>query len=304
VSRARLVFALQATLGAVAAVVVGLALIVSLTGVSFAAPSAEALAAACRDFALPHVTPASVAGLALGSFAVAVLLLAVRSAVRQVRASRRFLARLRAHRVGPGGSVVFDEAAPQAFCAGLWRPRVYVSTGALGSLGPDELDAVLAHEAHHARLRDPLRVLITRTLSDALFFLPAVRRLAERYGALAELAADQAAVRAHGPQPLASARLAFARADPAVVGIAPERVDQLLGDRPPWELPLALIAWALVALAAVAVVALRIESATEHTTLNLPLVASQLCMLLMAVVPLVVGAGAVLGARRLARRAG
>lgn len=303
-SRARFVFALQAALGAAAATVVGFALIVSLTGVSFAAPSAQGLADACTDFALPHVTAASVAGLALGSFAVAVLWLAVRSAVRQVRASHRFVARLHVQGDGPEGVVVFHDPAPRAFCVGLLRPRVYLSTGALRSLEPEELAAVLAHEAHHARLRDPLRVLITRTLGDALFFLPAVRRLAERYGALAELAADEAAVRARGAQPLASALLAFERADPAVIGIAPERVDQLLGDRPAWELPLALIAWALVVLTAVAVVALRLESAMGGATLSLPLVAARLCMVAMAVVPLVLGAGAVLGVRRLTRRPG
>ncbi|MDP9260088.1 MAG: M56 family metallopeptidase, partial [Actinomycetota bacterium] len=216
-TRARFVFALQATLGVAAAAVVGLALVVSLTGVSFAVPSAQALAAACQDFALPEVTPLSLLGLALGSFAVAVLWLAARSAIRQLRASRRFVARLHVHDDGPAGSIVFDDAAPRAFCAGLLRPRVYVSSGALRSLDSEELGAVLAHEAHHARLRDPLRVLIARTLSDALFFLPAVRRLADRYGALAELAADEAAVRARGTQPLASALLAFEQADPAVV---------------------------------------------------------------------------------------
>jgi Zn-dependent protease with chaperone function len=301
VPRARFVFALQAALGAIAAAVVGLALIVSLTGVSFAAPSARALAQACQNFALPHVTAVSLAGLALGSCAVAVLWLAARSATRQLRASRQLLARLHVHGDGPDGAVVFDDPVPRAFCAGVLRPRVYVSSGALHSLTPEELDAVLAHEAHHARLCDPLRVLIARTLSDALFFLPAVRRLGERYSALAELAADEAAVRARGTQPLASALLAFEQADPAVVGIAPERVDQLLGDRPAWELPLALIAWALVALTALAVVALRLESAMGGTTINLPLAAARLCMLAMAVVPLVLGAGALLGVGRLAR---
>jgi len=176
---------------------------------------------------------------------------------------------------------------------------VYVSTGALARLSREELDAVLAHEAHHARLRDPLRVLFARVLGDALFFLPGVRQLGNRYGALAEMAADQAAVRAAGDRaPLASALLTFESADPAVVGIAAERVDHLLGDAPPWQLPAALLAWTVVSLSAFGVLALRLEQAGAHSELSLPVVAAQTCMLLMALVPLLVGAGVVLGARR------
>jgi Zn-dependent protease with chaperone function len=200
--------------------------------------------------------------------------------------------------------VLFEHSEPRAFCAGLLRPRIYLSTGALSVLSSDELDAVLAHEAHHARVRDPLRVFVVRVVSDALFFLPAARKLAERYAALAELAADAAAVRRRGPQPLASALLTFEAADPAVVGIAPERVDHLLGERPAWQLPVALIAWALTALTAVAVVALRLDAVqVDGPVLNVPLLAAQACMLLMAALPVLLGGLSILGARRaIARR--
>jgi Zn-dependent protease with chaperone function len=169
VTRARCVFAVQAALGALAAGVLALSLAVALTGISLRAPSADELAQACQRFALPDVSVASVVALALGSVAVAAIVLAVRSAVRQLRASRRFIARLRVVGPGPEGSVLFAADSPQAFCAGLLAPRVYVSTAAVASLRPEELGAVLAHEGHHARLRDPLRVLVARTLSDALF---------------------------------------------------------------------------------------------------------------------------------------
>lgn len=299
VNRAKGIWALQSALALAAAAVLALALLVGLTSVTFDAPSAAALADACRSFTLPDASVTSVAGLGLGSLAVAVVMLALRSAVRQLRASRRFVRGLTVTGSGPRGAVLFADARPQAFCAGLLRPRIYVSTGAVCSLNTDELDAVLAHEAHHARLRDPLRVLIARVLGDALFFLPAVRRLGERYSALAELAADGAAVRARGTQPLASALLVFEAADPVVVGIAPERVDHLLGDRPAWQLPLALLAWAVVVLTAVAVVALRLEAAQGASPLSVPMFVADLCMVTMAVLPLVLGAGALLGGRRL-----
>src|SRR4051794_1375953 len=52
------------------------------------------------------------------------------------------------------------------------------------------LGAVLAHEEHHRTRRDPLRILVITCLADALFFLPAVARLRDRYVALVELRAD------------------------------------------------------------------------------------------------------------------
>jgi len=303
VSKARGIFGLQLALGAAGVAVTSLALFVALTAVTLDAPSSAALFEACRSFVLPQLSLGSVVALALGSVAFAVLALAARSALRQLHNTRQFFRKLRPLGPAPNGAAtLFADEAPQAFCAGLLRPRVYISTGAVESLDPEELDAVLAHEAHHARYRDPLRVFFARMLSDSLFFLPVLRRLADRYAALAELAADAAAVRRHrgDTRPLAAALLAFdERASSAVVGIAPERVDHLLGERPRWELPLALLAWSAVVILALVVVALRTEQATAHATVSLPLVAAQLCMVAMAAAPLALGGAALLASRRL-----
>jgi Zn-dependent protease with chaperone function len=307
VTDARCIYRLQIAVALVGAAATVLALVVALGSVSLRAPSAEALARACSAFVLPQLTVASAVVLALGSVAFAVLLLAARSAFRQQRDSRRALAAVRivgSAPVGPPRTLLFAASAPQAFCTGLWRPRLYLSDATLAVLTDAELDAVLAHEQHHLRHRDPLRIFFARMLSEALFFLPVLRRLSERYAALAELAADAAAVRrTNDPAPLASALVAFEDSlGPAVVGIAPERVDQLLGTRPRWELPVALLAWAAVVVGALVAVAVRADQATAHATVSLPLVAAQLCMLTMAVAPVMLGAAAVLGSRRLFAR--
>ncbi len=305
-TKARGVFWLYALLALLGAGVTALALVAAATTVRFNVPSVDALIAACRTLALPDATPTSVLALALGSGAFAVLLLAGRSVVRQLRASRRFVALLTVvgpAPFGPRRTLLFADDAPSAFCAGLLRPRIFVSTGALAALGEGELHAVLAHERHHASARDPLRLLIARTVGDALFFLPGMRALAERYAALAEVAADGAAVEASDGdrRSLAAALLAFdSAATPAVVGIAPERVDSLLGDRPAWELPLALIGAAVVTLSAVGAVAVRVADASAHNALNLPLFLASACMFAMAVMPLLVGAAALVGSGRLA----
>ena len=115
--------------------------------------------------------------------------------MREYRASRRFARALSCRQPETvRGAVVVPDAQPRAFCAGLLRPRVYVSAGAVALLDEAALNAVLAHERHHARRRDPLRFAAGRVLAHALFFLPEFGRLVERQQALAELSADESAV--------------------------------------------------------------------------------------------------------------
>jgi Zn-dependent protease with chaperone function len=175
---------------------------------------------------------------------------------------------------------VVEAVAPLAFCAGWLRPRVYVSTGALERLSAAELGAVVAHEQHHRALRDPLRLAVGRVLSQALFFLPVLSPLHARYGDVAELHADRAAVATGGVAPLASAMLSFDG------GIAPERVDSLLGRTPEWRLPWLPLGFGVAALAVPAGLAWRAgNAASVQATLSLPVVSSQPCVLVLALVP-------------------
>ena len=171
---------------------------------------------------------------ALGSVVTAV---ALGGAARELRASRRFHRGLACEDPQPlRGALVIADAQPRAFCAGLLRPRVYVSTGALAILDDAALSAVVAHEHHHAQRYDPLRLAAGRVLSRALFFLPGFGDLVERQQALAELSADESAVDGApaNRSALARAMLSFtdvpASAGPS--GIDPARVDYLLGEAP------------------------------------------------------------------------
>jgi Zn-dependent protease with chaperone function len=243
------------------------------------------------------LSPGSVATLALGSLSIAVGIAALASLRRQWRRSRAFvrgLAVVRDH----GDVRVIAEDRPLAFCAGLLHPRIHVSTGALAILGPAELDAVLAHERHHVRRRDPLRLFLVRAIGDALFVLPALPRLAERYGALVELGADDAAVLASGGEPgaLASALLAFdEERTSSVVGIDPARVDHLCGELPVYRPPVALVSWSVLVVGAIVVVAERVG---ERLSLTVPLLTQHLCLITANVVPLLLGAAALLATTR------
>ena len=186
------------------------------------------------------VHPLSLAVLLLAVADAAVIGLALRSLARRLIRNGRFLRRLptREAVLCGHGVRVFADRRPHAFCGGWLRPRVYLSDGALGVLAPEELAAVLEHERHHARRRDPLRAVVAAAASDAFAVIPPLASVVRRQPALAELAADSVAVRAAGsPAPLASALLVFEESGVAGAGVAPERVDHLAGDERICDIP-------------------------------------------------------------------
>lgn len=278
------------------------ALVAVTDAVSPSMPTLAEFVAACRRFFVVTSGPALlVTGLV--SLGVASTLCGLRTALRHSRAQRRLKRGLRvADRLQIAGmtAAVFLDARPQAFCVGLLRPRIYLSSGAVTALEHHELEAVLAHEEHHASRRDPLRVLIARILRDALFFLPVMRHIADRYEGMAEMAADASAVRRCGDRgALASAMLTFEERAPAgSVGIAPERVDHLLGQPPRWQLPLFLLAAGLVTLAAIALLGAATAAAAPREGISLAVLIAQMCMFAMAVVPVLGGAALVLTVKR------
>ncbi len=159
-----------------------------------------------------------------------------------------------ARRSDAGEVVCLDDPAAAAFCAGLLRPRVFVTAGMVASLAADELEAVLVHEAEHARRRDPMRRLAGRAAADVLFWLPLVGWWSRRRLEDAELAADRAAIGRVGRSPLVRALRATAIPAAAAVGArfdgaGAARVTQLLGDQlPPRRPPLAACLLSLLGL--------------------------------------------------------
>jgi Zn-dependent protease with chaperone function len=96
-----------------------------------------------------------------------------------------------------------------AFTVGTLSPRIYVAEDLPERLQLPELAMVLAHEAAHIAHRDPLRLAVYRFLSFTLFWIPALRRLADDMADEAEIRADDAAA-ANRPLVLASAILQLA----------------------------------------------------------------------------------------------
>lgn len=100
-----------------------------------------------------------------------------------------------------------------AYCAGLVRPRVVVSSALFDALPALEREAVLAHERAHAARRDNLRALLA---GIALWPVPRAlkRGLLRDLAAAAELACDRRAANQIGGTAAVAAALAAAHALP------------------------------------------------------------------------------------------
>jgi hypothetical protein len=207
--------------------------------------------------------------LLFGAISAVVIARAAASLARQLRAQRAFLARLPVTR---GATIdghriqVIRARRPHAFCVGLLRREIYVSEGALNT-GDTELTAILAHEESHRTRRDPLRRLLAQMVADGLRPLPPFAALAERQAALADLVADAAAIRASGGRAaLASAMMHFEDSG----GVAPARVDRLLGRARAIIIPAVVMAAATLFLIVLAAALVTMVVAGWHPDVTLP----------------------------------
>lgn len=91
-----------------------------------------------------------------------------------------------------GRLLLVEDGNAYTFTQGLLQPRVWLSAGLMALLDEAELRAVLIHERYHVQQRDPLRVLFSRSLAEALFFLPLAASLRDAYLAAKEVEADEA----------------------------------------------------------------------------------------------------------------
>ena len=90
--------------------------------------------------------------------------------------------------------LVVDDAAPTAYCIGLLRPWVVITSGLVERLTEPSLRAVVAHETSHRRRRDPFRSALAMSVARGLFFVPSLRDLAAATSAENEISADAKAV--------------------------------------------------------------------------------------------------------------
>ena len=110
------------------------------------------------------------------------------------------------------GAVLVQHPQPAAYCVAGRHPTVVLTTAAVEALDPDQLAGVLAHErahlaSHHHRIR-----AMARIARQVLPFMPLMRDTDTQVTRLVELHADDAALRASGPESLATALVLLATA--------------------------------------------------------------------------------------------
>jgi Zn-dependent protease with chaperone function len=102
---------------------------------------------------------------------------------------------------------------PALYCAGVRRPAVVVSRGALRMLDPAERRAALAHEIMHLAQRDPLVSWLLMAVRAILLFNPVAQVLARTMAREAERRADDRGAEISGDRlALASALVRLYRA--------------------------------------------------------------------------------------------
>ena len=106
--------------------------------------------------------------------------------------------------------MVLEHAQPAAYCVAGRCPTVIVTTGAMAALNSGQLNAVLAHERAHLAGRHHALKAAARIGRQVLPFLPLLRAAEAHVARLAELHADDAAIRAADPRALATALVVLA----------------------------------------------------------------------------------------------
>lgn len=107
-----------------------------------------------------------------------------------------------------------------AFCYGVLHPKIVLSSQLISALSNKELQAVLLHESYHLKNYDPLKIILSKTLSSVFFFIPILKDLQRYYFLTKEIAADGEAIKAGGRQVLASALSKFLRSPSPLLNTA------------------------------------------------------------------------------------
>ncbi|MET0553746.1 MAG: M56 family metallopeptidase [Vicinamibacteria bacterium] len=153
---------------------------------------------------------------ALAAFGLLLLGATAARAVRTFRATRRLVAEWSrdAQPIALPGQPVpafgIVSAFPVVAVVGVFRPRLFIARRVLQALTPDELQAVLAHEAWHVRAGDNVKRWLM-ACAPTIGFRPLAARLEREWEEAMEIEADRGA---GGALELASALVKTARLAP------------------------------------------------------------------------------------------
>lgn len=205
----------------------------------------------CLDAVIPYVADhLPINGHTFGDAALmapaAALVLSALSVVFGVwRGARRVAQMLSSRGIGPGprDSIVVGDGGLLVAVAGLRRPRVLISAGALIAFDDEELGASLEHEHGHIERRHRFVLVASEACRALARFVPGTAATVSELQYHLERDADEFALRRqHEPSALASAicKAAGASASPMPAlslagGPVSRRVGRLLDGGPAWS---------------------------------------------------------------------
>lgn len=205
-----------------------------------------------------------------GAWMMWIVLRTLLTITRQIQQTSPMRSRvIRRTRVNTTWQETIDWPTPFAMTIGLFQPTIVLSRATEEVLAPAELAAVLAHEQHHARRYDPLLTMMVSVVAQVYGFLPAVRKLVERWTMLREVTADQAATNGYTDRRgLAGALLKMSVSGvEAVPAFSPNliRIDTLL--HPETALPsIAWKFWLVGAALVIVIMSIGLQAGTAWAT--------------------------------------
>lgn len=95
-------------------------------------------------------------------------------------------------------TLVINSEKNFAFCLGIRKPKIYISTNLVSQLSAKEVEAVLLHEKHHLNKHDTFTMIIA-TIAHSIFpFFPLLGDLTQWYKVRREIEADRFAIKHMG----------------------------------------------------------------------------------------------------------
>lgn len=184
-----LVYSLAAPFSAALALMV-----LYLPDVAFFVVADHCHGAECAPHAL-QMKPETISGMTIVTMIVITMVFAGSMVIVQSLSGRRRLQVLNdLSEDGAGRYRVVDNPAAIAWCAGLFKPRIYVSSGLVDALSAREVRIVLAHELAHAVRRDNLRKWLLHWVTTA-WPHSLKQRIRQDFADYTEQISDLAAVR-------------------------------------------------------------------------------------------------------------
>ena len=106
---------------------------------------------------------------------------------------------------------LIEQPLPYAAQVGFWRSQLVISEGFLTQLSPEQIQAVLAHEAAHAKNHDTFVFFWLGWLHRLVAWLPGSQQLWQELLLLREIRADRQAAQTTDPLDVAEALLLMAK---------------------------------------------------------------------------------------------